>query len=57
MAKERVLKEFKIPERPINEIFLSMNGNPEDFAFRGVKDSWREDWDEIKEKIQCEKED
>ena len=44
MAKERVevTKEYKLPKRPINEIFLSLNGNPEDYAFRGIKDSWKE---------------
>ena len=30
-------KEFTIPSRPVNETFLSINGSPEDFAFRGIK--------------------
>lgn len=50
MAKERkeVVQEYRLPKRPINEIFLSLNGNPEDFAFRGIKNSWKKDWEKIK---------
>lgn len=51
MAKDRTPAEFKIPERPLNEIFCSMNGSPEDYAFRNIKGSYREDWDEIKNQI------
>ena len=45
MAKERkeIAQEYTLPKnRPINEMFLSLNGNPEDYAFRGIKDSWKE---------------
>lgn len=36
---KEVAKEFSIPNRPINETFISMNGSPEDYAFRGIKKS------------------
>ena len=35
-------EDYRLPKRPINEMFLSLNGNPEDYAFRGIKDSWKE---------------
>lgn len=40
-VKKNVSKEFTIPDRPVNEIFLSINGSPEDYAFRGIKNSWK----------------
>ena len=45
MAKERkeITHEYRLPKRPIHEMFLSLNGNPEDYAFRGIKDSWKEE--------------
>lgn len=45
MAKERkeIAQEYTIPKRPLNEIFCSINGSPEDYAFRGIKDSWKKD--------------
>ena len=44
MAKERkdIAEDYRLPKRPINEMFLSLNGSPEDYAFRGIKDSWKE---------------
>ena len=35
-------EDYRIPKRPVNEMFLSLNGSPEDYAFRGIKDSWKE---------------
>lgn len=39
MAKNRIPKEYKIPERPINEIFLSLNGVSDEYSFRGINEN------------------
>ena len=39
MAKDRTPKEYKIPERPINEIFLSLNGISDGYSFRGINEN------------------
>ena len=36
-APKKVPKEYTIPDRSVNEQFLSINGSPEDYAFRGIK--------------------
>ena len=50
-VRKDIGEDYRIPKRPINEMFLSLNGSPEDYAFRGVKYSWREDWGEFKEQL------
>jgi len=41
-VRKDIAEDYRLPKRPINEMFLSLNGSPEDYAFRGIKNSWKE---------------